>query len=51
METYKYVKNILNDKKTTLTKEDLKVLLDKLKREYTLKTKTEFPDDSEEQLY
>lgn len=51
METYKYVKNILNDKKTTLTKEALKVLLDKLKREYTLKTKTEFPDDSEEQLY
>jgi len=51
LETYKYVKNILNDKKTTLTKEDLKVLLDKLKREYTLKTKIEFPDDSEEQLY
>lgn len=51
LETYKYVKNILNDKKTTLTKENLKVLLDKLKREYKLKTKIEFPDDYEEQLY
>lgn len=51
LETYKNVKNILNDKKTTLTKEDLKVLLDKLKREYKLKIKTEIPDDSEEQLY
>ena len=51
LETYDYVKNILTNKKTTLTIEELRVLSDKIKREYTLKTKIEFPDDSEEQLY
>lgn len=51
LETYEYIKNILNNKKNVLTKEELNILLDKLKREYTLKTNNEFPDNSKEQLY
>ncbi len=51
LETYEYIKKILNDKKTTLSLGNLKMLLTKLKREYKLKTQTEFPDNSKEQLY
>lgn len=51
LETYEYIKNILNDKNTILTLEELRILLAKLKREYKLKTKTEFPNNAEEQLY
>ena len=51
LEAYEYIKNILNDKKIALSIEELRFLLAKLKKEYQLKTKTEFPDNSEEQLY
>lgn len=51
LETYEYIKKILNDKKTTLSLEELRILLTKLKREYELKAQTEFPDNSKEQLY
>lgn len=50
LETYEYIKNILNDEKTALTIEELRILLAKLKKEYQLKTKIEFPDNSGEQL-
>lgn len=50
LETYEYIKNILNDEKTTLTIEELRILLAKLKKEYQLKTKIEFPNNSGEQL-
>lgn len=51
LETYKYIKDVLNDKKTTLSIEELEMLLSKLKREYKVKTKIDFPNNTEEQLY
>lgn len=51
LETYKYIKDVLNDKKITLSIEELEMLLSKLKKEYKVKTKMDFPSDSEEQLY
>lgn len=47
---YEYVLNILNSK-INLTKEDLKNFSNGLKKEYFLKTRTEFPDNSLKQLY
>lgn len=51
LETYEYIKDILNSKKTTLSIEKLEMLLSKLKREYKVKTKIDFPNNTEEQLY
>lgn len=51
LETYEYIKCVLNDKKATLSIEELEVLLSKLKREYKVKVKIDFPSNLEEQLY
>lgn len=51
LESYGYVKDILNKDKYKLTIEQLRILANKLKEEYKLKTKTTFPDNQVEQLY
>ena len=51
LESYDYVRDILNKDKSKLTIEQLRILANKLKEEYKLKTKTVFPDNQVEQLY
>ncbi len=51
LEHYEHVKNILNNSTLQLTTKELRLLSNELKEEYKLKTQTEFPDNSLEQLY
>lgn len=50
LECYKNIKDILENN-TQLNIEELRNLSDKLKKEYKLKNKTDFPDNSLEQLH
>jgi len=50
LECFEYIQNILKNK-LDLSIEELKNLSSKLKEEYRLKNKTEFPDNSLKQLY
>lgn len=51
LECYDYIKEIFKNNDLKLTIEELKNLSNKLKNEYKLKTKKDFPDDSKEQLF
>lgn len=50
LECFNYVQDILNNN-SQLTIDQLKMLSHKLKEEYKIKTQSEFPDNSQEQLY
>lgn len=49
LETYEYIIGILHNK-PNISIEELRELCNKLKKEYKLKTETEFPDNHQEQL-